>query len=111
MALFDFLRVLPRPTKDPVKNARQRDLAAKFVDVKILWLNAGINLAYVTRNPYVAEKLYDKILVGIEELCELERNFPGLLDPPPEELMAMIEKTKQIRLAEMTRQRPQRPAW
>ena len=101
MALFDFLRVLPRPSKDPVRNARRRELAAKFADVKILWLNAGVKLAYITRNPRMAEKLYDRILEGIGELCELERNFPGLLDPHPDELMAMIEKTKRIRLAQM----------
>ncbi len=105
MGLFDWFRVLPRPSRNPVRNARRREEAIAYARAKIDYIGAGVEVAYLATYPRVIAKLYDKILEGIEELQELELRFPGLMDPHPDVLYAGIEKTKRIRLAETERKR------
>ena len=87
-----------RASKNPKRNVRRRETAVKFALVKILRINALLQVANANavKRPGVARRLFDRILSDIEELCELEENFPDLLDPHPRGLMAQIEYTKSI---------------
>jgi len=98
MDLFAWFRILPKPSKDPLRNEQRRAQAIAYARAKIAYIGAGVGVAYLATFPRVAANLYDKILEGIDELEILEERFPGLLDPHPTALRAEIEKTKRIRL-------------
>jgi hypothetical protein len=87
-----------RASKNPKRNVRRRETAVKFALIKIARIDGLLQAARANtvERPGVARKLFDRILSDIEELCELEENFPDLLEPHPRELIAQIEYTKSI---------------
>jgi len=85
-----------RASKNPKRNVRRRETAVKFALVKIARIDGLLQAANrnAVKRPGVARKLFDRVRSDVEELCELEENFPDLLDPRPRELLAQIEYTK-----------------
>ena len=99
MSIFDFLGGMPQPSKNPAKNARHRETAVKYVLIKIARIDGLLQAANrnAVKRPGVARKLFDRIISDIEELQELERNFPDLMEPHPNELLAQIKNTKNLK--------------